>query len=197
VARAAPLPDAIGKVRSSSGRSMRPGPPRVVRLAHCVLASPKFEETLAWFRDTFGLIQTDDLIMGEEERLFGSFNRIDAGPDLVDHHVFFCFAGQKAGMHHASFQVFDVNDIFIGHDHLTRAGYEHIRGIGRHALGCQVFDYWVSPYDQMHELWTTTEQFNADSSANRVRIGPGMAHDTGPAPSERFVRQATPAPAST
>lgn len=195
VASADPLPDTIGNVRPPGAPTMRTGAPRILRLAHGVLASPRMEETVSWFRDTLGLITTDELVMGEEERLFGSFNRIDAGSSHVDHHVFFCFQGQKAGMHHASFQVVDVNDIFLGHDHLARSGYEHIRGIGRHALGCQIFDYWVSPFDQMHELWTTTERFTAESGANKVRIGPGMAHDNGPPPSERFVKQATPAPA--
>ena len=144
--------------------------------------------------DGTGFIETDALVLADD-RMIGSFNRIDDGLDgLVDHHVIFCLSNPNAGMHHCSFEVVDPNDIFIGHDHLTKAGYEHVRGIGRHALGSQIFDYWVSPYDQMHELWSSNERFNAQSAFGLVPIGPGLAHDTGPPPSQRFVKQSTPAP---
>ena len=195
VAQAEPIADTLSLIRKAGEPSTRRSPARVTRIAHGVLATPKLEESLNWYREMFGFIPTDELYL-DDDRMMGSFNRVDAGPELVDHHVFFCVGNPAAaGMHHASFEVADPNDVFVGHDHLTRTGYEHIRGPSRHALGSQIFDYWVSPYDQMHELWSSNERFNADSGFNRGRIGQGMAHDTGPAPSQRFVKQATPAPA--
>ena len=188
------LPDTVARIRPPDGASMRKGAPRVTRIAHAVLATPKLNETIAWFRENFGFIQTDELFLADD-RMIGSFNRIDDGMEPVDHHVIFCINNPNAGMHHASFEVMDPNDIFIGHDHLTKAGYEHIRGVSRHALGSQIFDYWVSPFDQMHELWNSAEQFNVESAYNKIPIGPGLAHDHGPPPSERFVKQSTPAPA--
>jgi catechol 2,3-dioxygenase-like lactoylglutathione lyase family enzyme len=184
----------LTKKRGADGESQTHGPARVVRLGHCVLATPKHLETIAWFGATLGLLKTDDLYMGTPENVFGTFSRPDAGAEPVDHHAFFCFKGDKVGMHHCSFEVVDVNDVFTGHNYLAKKGYEHIRGVGRHALGSQIFDYWVSPYDQMHELWSSNETFDASSRAGTVAIGPGMSHDTGEAPSERFTKQSTPAP---
>lgn len=190
-------PLVVSRVRHAGESSARHGPGRVRRLAHGVLATPMLHETIKWFRDTLGFIVTDELFVGAEDNIIGSFNRVDAGDDFVDHHVIFILRNNAgAGMHHVSFEVADVNDVFIGHSHLRQKGYEHIRGIGRHALGSQIFDYWVSPYDQMHEHWSSNERFTATSGNGMVRIGDGMVHDTGDKPSEKFVKQATPAPAS-
>jgi hypothetical protein len=48
----------------------------------------------------------------------------------------------------------------------------------------------------MRELWSSNEHFNVESARGLVRIGPGLKPDTGPPPSERFVKQSTPAPAA-
>lgn len=188
-------PLVLSRVHKNGEPSMRQGSGRIVRMGHGVLATPKLHETLAWFRETLGFIVTDELFVGTQDNLLGSFNRVDAGDEYVDHHVIFVVRNERAGMHHASFEVADVNDIFIGHQHLTQKGYEHVRGIGRHALGSQIFDYWVSPWDQMHEHWSSNERFTASSGSSMVQIGPGMQHDHGEKPSEKFVKQATPAPA--
>jgi hypothetical protein len=61
----------------------------------------------------------------------------------------------------------DIDDLFIGHNHLERLGkYEHMRGVGYHVPGGQVFDYWLDPWGQMHEHWITTRQFTAKSPMN-------------------------------
>lgn len=171
----------------------RKGPARVRRLAHGVLATPQVEETLAWFHETLGFIKTDELRLKDSNALVGAFYRIDAGEELVDHHVIFVSHNrERAGMHHVSFEVEDVNDVFFGHDYLkAKGGYEHIRGISRHALGSQIFDYWVSPWDQMHEHWSSNERFTASSASHVVPIGPGLQHDSGEKPSERFTKQVT------
>src|SRR6478672_7361232 len=81
------------------------GPSHVKRVAHGVLMTPKFEETVAWFRDTLGFICSDDVYAGEKDHLIGSFNRCDRGDDYVDHHVFFCLRHEKTGINHVSFEV--------------------------------------------------------------------------------------------
>jgi catechol 2,3-dioxygenase-like lactoylglutathione lyase family enzyme len=179
-------------MRRSFDPSMKKGPARVRRLAHGVFATPDPRGTLEWFAQTLGFIKTDELWVGD--KFVGGFYRVDAGDEPVDHHVIFCNRNERAGMHHVSFEVEDVNDIFFGHNHLKMAGqdYEHIRGISRHALGSQIFDYWMSPFDQMHEHWSSNERFNADSAANDIQIAEGLQHEGGEKPSERFVRQSTP-----
>lgn len=179
-------------IRGPAAPSIRQGPSRVRRFAHCAIATPKPEETLAWFQTKLGIVPTDELYVGDPANMLGQFNRIEHGEATQDHHVLFAFRGPSAGIHHISFEVEQPDDIFVGHDHLRRAGYDHVRGIGRHALGAQLFDYWMSPFGQMHEHWNACERMTATSAFNRVRIGEGMTHDHGERPPERFVTQATP-----
>jgi hypothetical protein len=180
-------------LRPPPGMRVKFGPSRVRRAAHGVMATPRVGETAAWFRDHLGLVCSDDLYMGSQDNLIGSFNRIDAGNEGVDHHVLFCIKNATAGLHHLSFEVEDAEDMFIGHEHLKRAEkYEHMRGIGRHILGSQIYDYWLDPWGRMHEHWTSTERFDASSGSNLMAVGEGFTSRFGDAPSKRFVDHVTP-----
>jgi catechol 2,3-dioxygenase-like lactoylglutathione lyase family enzyme len=188
--RVAPLPPR-SLIRLPDGESRVVKPARVVRLAHTAYMMPNLAEGLAWYQRTLGVIPTDELFVGERSNVLGQFDRVDLGDTLVDHHVIFLLTGQRTGMHHASFQVEAVDDIFFGHDYLRMKSYDHIRGIGRHALGSQIFDYWMSPFDQMHEHWISQERMNAGSKFNYIQIGEGMSYDSGEKPSKRFTTQAS------
>lgn len=179
-------------VRGADGESRSMGPARVERIAHTAYQTPNLRDVIAWYQKTLGVIPTDELFIGTPDNLLGQFNRVDLGETLVDHHVVFLLRGQRAGLHHVSYQVEGVDDIFFGFDHMAHRSHDHVRGIGRHALGSQIFNYWMSPFDQMHEHWISQERMNASSKFNRIQIGEGMAHDTGEKPSERFVKQASP-----
>lgn len=179
-------------VRGSRGDSRTLGPARVNRISHTAYKTPNLAATIDWYRDTLGLLPTDELYVETPDRLLGQFLRVNKGEELVDHHVIFLLNGQQPGLHHVSYDVEGVDDIFFGGDYLAHHGHDHVRGIGRHALGSQIFDYWMSPFDQMHEHWSSSEKMNAHSHFNSVRIGEGMAHDSGEKPPERFVKQATP-----
>ncbi len=168
------------------------GPSRVERLVHTAYMTTRLDQTLAWYQTNFGFLPTDELYIEHPDNRLGRFVRVDRGDEPVLHHVLFIFRGEKNGLHHASFEVERVDEIFTGGDHLREQGFDHVRGIGRHALGSQIFDYWMSPFEVMHEHWSSTEQLNAASRFNQIQIGPGMQHDSGERPPERFVRQATP-----
>ncbi|GAA3611832.1 VOC family protein [Nonomuraea rosea] len=188
--RADPLPERP-LTRSGEAESRVVGPARVRRIAHTAYMAQNLSEVIDWFHTTLGVIPSDDLVLDEDD-LLGRFARVDLGDELVDHHVIFMLRGRRTGMHHVSFEVEGVDDIFFGYDHMLLQGADHVRGIGRHALGSQIFNYWMSPYEQMHEHWISQERLNADSKFNRVRIGEGMSYDTGERPPRRFVEQATP-----
>src|SRR3989441_6274517 len=49
------------------------GPSHVKRVGHGVLMTPRFNDTVKWFRDTLGFICSDDVYAGEKENLIGSF----------------------------------------------------------------------------------------------------------------------------
>ena len=123
------------------------GPSHVKRIGHAVMMTPDLKNSIAWVRETLGLVCSDDVYAGgDEDNIVLSFNRVDRGREYVDHHVFLYVQGTKAGLNHMAFEVHDIDDVVMGHEHLRRADrYEHVWGLGRHVLGSQVFDYWDGP----------------------------------------------------
>ena len=164
------------------------GPSRVKRIGHGVMASPRVVETVQWFRETLGFIRSDDVYAGTRDNIIGSFNRCDRGDEYVDHHVFFCIVNEKAGLNHLSFEVQDVDDVFMGHDYLAQLGkYEHMWGLGRHLLGSQVYDYWADPWGRVHERWADTDRLNAKSGSNLLPAHEALISQWGTPPPERFL----------
>ena len=168
------------------------GPSHVKRIGHGVLMTPKFHETLTWFRDTLGFVCSDDVYAGEKENLIGSFNRCDRGDAYVDHHVLFCLNHAKTGLNHLSFEVQDIDDVCMGHDWLKQSGkYEHMWGIGRHVLGSQVYDYWADPWGRVHEHWADSDRLNLANGSNLVPVEEALISQWGEAPPEKFVNHAS------
>jgi catechol 2,3-dioxygenase-like lactoylglutathione lyase family enzyme len=168
------------------------GPSHVKRIAHGVLMTPKFDETVSWFRDTLGFICSDDVYAGDKGNLIGSFNRCDRGDVFVDHHVFFCLRHEKTGLNHVSFEVQDIDDVAMGHDYLAQFGkYEHMWGIGRHVLGSQVYDYWADPWGRVHEHWADSDRLNLANGSNLVSVEEALVSQWGEAPPEKFINHAS------
>jgi catechol 2,3-dioxygenase-like lactoylglutathione lyase family enzyme len=168
------------------------GPAHVKRIGHGVLVTPKFTETVAWFRDTLGFICSDDVYAGEKDNLIGSFNRCDRGDTFVDHHVFFCIKREKTGLNHLSFEVEDIDDVAIGHDYLKSFGtYEHMWGLGRHLLGSQVYDYWADPWGRVHEHWADSDRLNVANGSHLLPAEEALTSQWGERPPEKFINHAS------
>jgi catechol 2,3-dioxygenase-like lactoylglutathione lyase family enzyme len=168
------------------------GPSRVKRIGHGVLNTPKFDETIAWFRDALGFICSDDVYAENKSNLIGSFNRLDRGDDFVDHHVFFCLRHEKTGLNHLSFEVQDIDDVAMGHDYLKQFDYEHMWGLGRHVLGSQVYDYWADPWRRVHEHWADSDRLNLKNGSNLVPVEEALVSQWGEPPPEKFIHHASP-----
>jgi catechol 2,3-dioxygenase-like lactoylglutathione lyase family enzyme len=167
-------------------------PAPIKRIGHGVLGTPRVRETAQWFRDTLGFLCSDDVYAGEKDNLIGSFNRCDRGDEYVDHHTLFCAMNERAGLNHVSFEVPDVDAVFMDHEYLTRLGkYEHLWGVGRHLLGSQVYDYWCDPWGRVHERWADTDRLNARSGSNLLSAEEGLVSQWGEDPPERFLRHVT------
>jgi catechol 2,3-dioxygenase-like lactoylglutathione lyase family enzyme len=177
-----------------AGEMMRlpKGPAHVKRVGHGVLMTPRFTETVAWFREMLGFICSDDVYVEKQDNIIGSFNRCDRGDDYVDHHVFFCLAHEKTGLNHLSFEVPDIDDVAMGHHHLKKFGYEHMWGIGRHVLGSQVYDYWADPWGRVHEHWADSDRLNLANGSNLVPVDEALVSQWGEAPPEKFINHASP-----
>jgi catechol 2,3-dioxygenase-like lactoylglutathione lyase family enzyme len=159
-------------------------PSHVKRCAHVVIRVPALEETLAWYRGTLGLVPSDSFYAGPPDNIIGSFNRVDRGPEFVDHHTLFCMQtedGAAAELGHLAFEVTDFDDVQAGHDYLKATGkYDHAWGIGRHVLGSQVFDYWNDPWGFVHEHTTDTDMVNADHPHGVCPVEVGLSNQWGP-----------------
>jgi hypothetical protein len=172
---------------------IKKGPSSVKRIAHGVMGTPRNIETVKWFRDTLGLVCSDDVYAGSKDNIIGSFNRCDNGDEFVDHHAFFCMKHQKAGLNHFSFEVQDIDDVFMGHEYLTaKKKYEHMWGIGRHLLGSQVYDYWADPWRRVHEHWADSDRLNIRNGSNLTSVEEGLVSQWGEGPPEKFIHHVSP-----
>jgi len=169
------------------------GPSQVKRIGHGVLNTPRFDETVAWYRETLGFICSDDVYAGDKSHLIGSFNRLDRGEDFVDHHVFFCLRHEKCGLNHLSFEVQDIDDVAMGHGYLKQIGkYEHMWGLGRHLLGSQVYDYWADPWGRVHEHWADSDRLNVRNGSHLLPAEEALVSQWGEGPPARFINHASP-----
>lgn len=136
------------------------GPSKALRIAHGVFMSTAPGPMVQWYREHLGLLCSDEVVM-PDGAVGLSFNRLDRGDEYVDHHVLLVQLGPKRGLNHVSFEIQDVDDLMLGHEHLRLHGYQHVWGVGRHVYGAQIFDYWMDPWGFMYEHWTDTDRVNA------------------------------------
>ena len=183
-----------GSERKRIGGSVRLGKkiPQVKRIGHAGYYTTKSAEVIAWYRQTLGLIQSDDIYRDEKSNIVASFNRCDQGDTFVDHHAILVVQGDKNGLNHLSFEVQDFDDLMLGHHHLRAQGYKHAWGIGRHGLGSNVFDYWADPWGRLHEQWTDADLMNRASGSNLLSVEEGFQSQWGSPAAAEFRGYATP-----
>ena len=100
-----PLNSAANRLRRIGAPFRRaPGAARVKRLGHVVISSPDLKQSLAWYRETLGLLATDDVYLGSPENLVASFNRLNRGAEYVDHHVLMVIQGAAADLNHVGLE---------------------------------------------------------------------------------------------
>ncbi len=169
------------------------GPSHVKRLGHAVIMTPDVMGGTKWFRETLGLVPSDEVYVGEKDNIIATFNRIDGGERFVDHHTFLCIKGETPGLNHMAFEVHDIDDVFMGNAHLNKLEkYDHMWGMGRHVLGSQVYDYWQDPWGRVHEHWTDSDRLNNQNAPNLVAAEDGLDSQWGEPVPERFMGHSTP-----
>ncbi len=160
VIAAAPRNDGEAKARLGHALRLAAGPAHVKRLGHCVINVADFRESEAWYKQRFGLITSDEIMLDANTAL-GAFLRCDRGGRHVDHHTLFLVGTGAPGFNHAAFEVANFDDLMTGHAHLKAADHRHEWGVGRHILGSQIFDYWRDPWGHMVEHWTDGDVFDS------------------------------------
>lgn len=182
-----PLPDrepwnsAASHPRLRTAKRMEAGPAHVLRLGHAVLNVSDFRTSERWYKDRFGLLTSDEVAL-PAGLAAGAFLRCDRGDVPTDHHTLFMLQHPEGpGFNHAAFEVADLDDLMLGHEHLKEAGRKAEWGIGRHILGSQVFDYWRDPWGHTLEHWTDGDLFTAADAPRTADVGELLGVQWGPA----------------
>jgi len=163
-------------------------PSKVKRIGHAVISTPHVEETVNWAHRHLGIVRSDDVHAEDDpDKVIASFNRIDGGDRFVDHHVMMFALHPSAGLNHVSFEVQDLDDLAVGHDHLMQQYANlHVWGMGRHMLGSQIFDYWKDPWGRLHEHWTDSDVLNRRYEYRRHPRSTGLRSQWGPQAPQEF-----------
>ncbi|RFU24798.1 hypothetical protein B7463_g11542, partial [Scytalidium lignicola] len=160
-----------------------PGPAAIHKLGHYGLVVSDFQKQLKFYTQNFNLIPSNILHVptgsdGSGTKEVAMFAHIDRGDELVDHHSLFLTSlppGQTVThVHHCSFEVHDYDTQAMGHEWLTKKGYEPVWGLGRHLIGSQLFDYWWDTSKFMIEHY-----IDGDIVNDQTPVGIGPADDAG------------------
>jgi catechol 2,3-dioxygenase-like lactoylglutathione lyase family enzyme len=171
---------ATPRLRLGEVQRPEPGPSHVVRLGHTVINTPKFHETLKYYRDMFGMRPSDTYYAGQKDNMIGAFLRCGLGKTYTDHHTVAILAGEPTGFDHCAFEVVDLDDLMMGNQYLLSKGRTHSWGVGRHVAGSQIFDYWRDPCDNKIEHWTDGDLVNDEYVPIHSEIGPAALAQWGP-----------------
>ena len=158
----------------------QPAPGSVKRLGHCVINVTDFRTSEAWYKERLGLLTSDEIYMGQEDKVLGAFMRCNRGERHVDHHTLFLIGSGKLGFQHAAFEVADWDSLMLGHDVLRKAGHQHSWGVGKHILGSQVFDYWKDPHGFTVEHFTDGDLLNESFGAHKAPVEQLLGSHWGP-----------------
>lgn len=156
-----PRNTAATKPRVRETVRLEPAPAHVRRIGHAVLKVRDFRASEAWYKARFGFLTSDEVEAAEGVPL-GAFMRCDRGDKPADHHtLFLAQLPGSLGLLHAAFEVANLDDLMLGHQHLKAKKREAAWGVGRHIMGSQIFDYWKDPFGNELEHWTDGDLFTA------------------------------------
>ncbi len=181
------------KPRFRSTVRLDASPSHVRRIGHAVLKVRDFRTSEAWYKQLFGFLTSDEVEAAKGVPL-GAFMRCDRGDKPADHHtLFLAQLPGELGILHAAFEVANLDDLMLGHDHLKSRGRTAAWGVGRHIMGSQVFDYWKDPFGNELEHWTDGDLFTATDPPQKMPMSALLAVQWG-APNPLFAGRMPPPP---
>ena len=185
----APNPFNGGTVKMRINSSLRPKREAglVLRFGHFGLRVSNHDESVVWWRERFGMLDSDYMcVPGDESKVIGTFLRFDLGDKLVDHHTMLVVQSSDTGVHHCSFEMQDIDALFGAHDYLLEHGYELECGVGRHLVGSQIFDYWRDPFGLRIEHYTDGDVSNIHYEPKRYAVAADETTQWGMQPPKTF-----------
>ncbi|MDO8276535.1 MAG: VOC family protein [Burkholderiaceae bacterium] len=145
-----------GRIKRRRGEFQRPRlePAAILRLGHVALLTNDFKRNFEWMQSRLGLRPSDIMYGKDEDDLVGSFMHLSGGGEWTDHHSLALFPDPHPRVHHFSFEVEDIDAQGMGNQWMSKQGWKHSWGIGRHIYGSQIFDYWFDPDGNIAEHFT-------------------------------------------
>ena len=184
---------AATKLRLREPIRLDPAPAHVRRIGHAVLKVRDFRTSEAWYKERFGFLTSDEVEAAKDVPL-GAFMRCDRGDKPADHHtLFLAQLPGELGILHAAFEVANLDDLMLGHQHLKARKHKPAWGVGRHIMGSQIFDYWLDPFGNELEHWTDGDLFTAQDAPQKMPMSALLAVQWG-APHPMFAGKASPPP---
>ncbi|MFM2302460.1 MAG: hypothetical protein RLZZ84_2196 [Pseudomonadota bacterium] len=172
---------------------LSPAPAHVRRIGHAVLNVSDFRTSERWYKDRFGFLTSDEVEAAQGVPL-GAFMRCDRGDRPSDHHtLFLAQLPQKLDILHAAFEVANLDDLMLGHQHLKGAKRTPAWGVGRHIMGSQIFDYWKDPWGNELEHWTDGDLLTAADPPQIMPMSALLGVQWG-SPHPMFAGKAAPPP---
>jgi len=188
-----PFNTATTKPRLRQMVRLDPAPAHVRRIGHAVLKVSDFRRSEKWYKDRFGFLTSDEVEAAKDVPL-GAFLRCDRGDKPADHHtLFLAQLPGKLGILHAAFEVANLDDLMLGHQHLKARKRTQAWGVGRHIMGSQVFDYWKDPFGNELEHWTDGDLFTAADPPQKLPMSALLAVQWG-SPHPMFAGKVAPPP---
>jgi catechol 2,3-dioxygenase-like lactoylglutathione lyase family enzyme len=184
---------ALSKTRLREAVRLSPAPAHVRRIGHAVLKVRDFRRSERWYKERFGFLTSDEVEAAEGVPV-GAFMRCDRGDQPADHHtLFLAQLPGPLGLLHAAFEVADLDDLMLGHQHLKSRNRQSAWGVGRHIMGSQVFDYWKDPFGNELEHWTDGDLFTAADPPQKQPMSALLAVQWG-SPHPMFAGKRPPPP---
>jgi catechol 2,3-dioxygenase-like lactoylglutathione lyase family enzyme len=150
----------VGRYRRVDVPAWRSAPkePRPRRLGHSLMFTSSVPDAQEFYGDVLGLRLSDRIMVqppgAPAPFPVVAFMNVGAG----DHHVFGFVQSDRRAFHHASFEVSGIDEMAIGKDKLESAGAKMCFGLGRHALGSNLFHYTRDPWGSWVEYFADIDQ---------------------------------------
>lgn len=109
---------------------------KIMHLGHVVFATPKYQETVAYFEKVLNFARSDAV----ENSI--TFMRSFPNPF---HHGIGVARGDTPHFHHLNFMVSDIDDVGRLHTRLKKARIPIVYGPGRHPISTSIFLYFLDP----------------------------------------------------
>lgn len=135
-----------------------PDAPRPRRLGHSLLFTSDVQAAQDFYADVLGLRLSDRILAqppGAPDKIpVVAFMNVGRG----DHHVFGFVQSSHRGFHHASFEVSGIDEMALGAERMAANGARMCFGLGRHAIGSNLFHYTRDPWGGWVEYFTDIDQ---------------------------------------